>query len=283
MVIEKRFKKTAWVFLNVITLTAHAAVNVLCPIFDENCISQPAAQDFSNQYHYSESDLVKLSPPSTEDKEVPILLSSSANSFINSIFNIAVLNNGIYLGAQANYSTRLNVTDYLFMQNPRLQGVGGDIEVMNIPVNLVNNNDPGGRIYVGYNFNDHFALEERYTRFTLGNIHEMTDIQYNNYMHIPTNNVYEVIARQSISLTPALSLLTKEGEALISTDIRETDGVLVSNGASDHHDMIRPIVGLGTGYSISKNLIADLYYSYLLETQAIHAQMLTAGLTYFVA
>jgi opacity protein-like surface antigen len=286
MVIKIKFKTIALVFFGLIAMTAHAAAktpDIACSIFDDSCISHPTAYDLYNRYGYSVPHLAELSPHPTANKDVPILLSSSANAVTNSMSKMMLLNNGVYLGAQASYSTRLNATDYLFMQNPRLQEVGGNMQVMNIPVNLVANNDPGGRIYAGYNFNDHFALEERYTRFAIGNIHQMTDIQYNSYTHIPKNNAYEMIARQSVPLTHGLSLLIKEGEALISTDMCAAENqTLVSNGASDHHDMIRPILGLGAGYSISQNMTADLYYSYLLETPAIHAQMVSAGLTYSV-
>ncbi len=281
----KTIKKLVFVFFSLVAMTVRAGIGVPytnCSTFEDSCTIKPTAYELYTRYGYSVPGLAALSPHPTLNKDVPVLLNANANAFTSSMSKIMVLNNGLYLGAQANYSARLNATDYLFMQNPKLHGMGDNMEVMNVPVNLVNNNDPGGRIYVGYHFNDYFALEERYSRFTLGNIHQMTDMQYNNYMHMPKSNAYEMIARQSVPLTRNLNLLLKEGEALISTDIRASDQGLVSDGASDHHDMIRPIVGLGAGYTVSHSMTADIYYSYLLSTPAIHAQMISAGLTYSV-
>jgi opacity protein-like surface antigen len=281
----KTIKKLAFVFFSLVAMTVHAAVGApytSCSIFESNCVIKPTAYELYTQYGYTVPGLAVLSSHPTLNNDVPILLNANVNAFTNSMSKTMLLNNGIYLGAQANYSTRLNATDYLFMQNPKLHGMGDNMEIMNVPVNFVNNNDPGGRIYIGYHFNDYFALEERYSRFTMGNIHQMTDMQYNNYMHMPKDNAYEMIARQSVPLTRNLSLLLKEGEALISTDVLATDQGLVSDGASDHHDMIRPIIGLGTGYTVSQSMTADIYYSYLLSTPAIHAQMVSAGLTYSV-
>ena len=283
--VMKTIKKLAFIFFSLMAMTVHAAIDLSytnCSIFEDSCTIKPTAYELYTQYGYSVPGLARLSPYPTRNKDVPMLLNANTNAFTNSVSKIMLLNNGVYLGVQANYSTRLNATDYLFMQNPKLHAMGDNMEVMNVPVNLTNNSDPGGRIYVGYHFNDYSALEGRYSRFTMGNIHQMTDMQYNSYMHMPKNNAYEMIARQSVPLTRNLNLLLKEGEALISTDLLATDQGLVSDGASDHHDMIRPIIGLGTGYTVSQSMTADIYYSYLLSTLAIHAQMISAGLTYSV-
>ncbi len=274
-------KKLTCILFSLATGVAYANLNspfMQCSVFNDHC-NNP----FNVEYlYYSIPALSSLSPHPTANPDIPILLRANTTPFTNAISKVTLLNSGLYVGTEANYSMHLNAADYLFMQNPKLYAMGDRFQVMGMGVNFADNNDPGGKLYAGYRLNDHFAFEERYTRFTLGDIHQMTDVQYNNYSHAPKSNAYEAIARQSFSLTPHLSLLAKEGEALISTDLRAENGDLMSNGASDHHNLLRPVVGVGTGYTLSDNMTADFFYSYLLETSAIHAQMISTGLTYYL-
>ena len=270
-----------------VILAAHAEVNnayVDCAIFADDCSSMPVANNLYYRLNDLAPNLSSLSPHPTLSEDVPILLSTSMITVMPAAANMAVLNNGFYLGAQANYNTRLNSTDYLFMQNAQMRTSGDMLNVMNVPVNLVDNSDAGGRVYAGYSLNENLAIEERYTRFTLGNIHQMTDTQYDNYMHLPKNNAYELIVKQSLPLTHHLSLLAKEGKALISTDLSAQNGTLYENvnpdGTVQDHKMLRSVVGLGTGLTFSEDITADVYYTYLLNTPAVHAQLISAGLTY---
>lgn len=255
-----------------------------CAIFADDCASMPMANNLYYRLNNFASSLSSLSPHPTLNQDVPILLSTSLITVMPAASNMAVLNNGFYLGAQATYNTRLNSTDYLFMQNAQMRTSGDMLNVMNIPVNLVDNSDAGGRVYAGYSLNKNIAIEERYTRFTLGNIHQMTDTQYDNYMHLPKNNTYELIVKQSVPLTGNISLLAKEGKALISTDLAAQNGTLYENvnpdGTVEDQKILRSVVGLGTGIAFSEDITADVYYTYLLNTPAIHAQWISAGLTY---
>lgn len=283
------FRKIAVVFFALSTVVAaHAEVQnsyVDCAIFAEDCASMPFSNSLYNRLNDVASNLSQISPHLTLNDEVPILLSTDTITIMPATSNMAVLNNGLYLGAKANYNTRLNSTDYLFIQNAQMRISGDMLNVMNIPVNLMDNSDAGGRVYAGYSLNDHFAIEERYTRFNLGNIHQMTDTEYNNYMHLPKNNAYELIVKQSVPLTPKVSLLAKEGKALISTDLSAQDGVLYENvnpdGTVNDHKMLRSVIGVGTGVAFSEDMTADVYYTYLLNTPAVHAQLISAGLTYY--
>ena len=255
-----------------------------CSIFEDNCAESPLQNNFYHKAQYDIPGLTDLAPHPTTDDDLPILLTSNNTSFVNTMSNIAMLNNGLYLGAHAGYNPRLNATDYLFIQNPQMHSYGDSMHVLNVPVNLVDNNDPGGKIYMGYRFNDNFSLEERYTRFALGDVHTMTEFEYDNYMRMPRNNSYEVVARQSFPVRSGFNLLAKEAQALISTDIiRSPDGSsqsLVNDGNEYNHKMIRSVVGVGSGFVFSEALTADLYYTYLLNTPVIHAQLLSLGLTY---
>lgn len=267
--------------------TAQAGVKgsyVDCGVFADSCAGAPMSNNLYRRLNDIAPSLEQMSPHPSLNSDVPILLSTEMLTVIPSATNMALLNNGFYLGAQANYSTRLNSTDYLFMQNAQLRTAGDMMNVLNIPVDLVDNSDAGGRVYAGYSLNEHLAIEERYTRFNLGNIHQMTDVQYDNYMHLPKSNAYELIVKQSIPLTHNISLLAKEGKALISTDLSAQEGVLYENVNSDgtvqDHKMVRSVVGLGTGIEFSEAIAADVYYTYLLSTPALHAQWISAGLTY---
>lgn len=287
--IIRNIKKIAGILCVLSAVTAYAesqGSSVACAVFESSCASQPTANNLYHRLNALAPSLSQMSPHLTLNNDVPILLSTEMITLMPAAKNMALLNNGLYLGAQANYNTRLNSTDYLFIQNPQFHASGDMINVLNVPVDLVDNSDAGGRVYVGYSLGQYLAVEERYTRFTLGNIHQMTDIEYNNYMHLPKNNAYELIVKQSVPLTHGISLLAKEGKALISTDLSAQDGVLYedvnADGTVNDHKLLRTVVGLGTGFEFSENMTADIYYTYLLSTPAIHAQLISAGLTYRV-
>ncbi len=237
-----------------------------------NASAIPLSNDYIPEFFQDPS--AQNTHPAIED---PILSTTLNSPVVNAITHIKILNNGFYLGTA--FSSNAGVNSINSIGVP-VQAYNDSTSVMNVPVNLMDNSDPGGRIYVGYHLNDYFSLEERYTRFPLGNVHEMTSFEYDNYMKIPKNNTYEMVARQSLPLGHGFSLLSKEGKVLVSTDLVENSNLADNNLEQDHHKFLRSVLGLGSDYYFSRSLSGDLYYTRILNTPSIHPQLISMGLTY---
>ena len=156
----------------------------------------------------------------------------------------------------------------------------------------------GGRVYIGYQFSQYFALESGYTQYgktEVKNAYGLSNSTYVNHNVDLNNSAIDLVAKGMLPIGHNFDLFAKGGAAYVSADtIKQpayvgvyhlTPPYLISNGASYNsyqeettHKLL-PTAGLGAEYSFNDSLSMDLTYSIIPGSGDIQtSQLVSLGL-----
>ena len=160
----------------------------------------------------------------------------------------------------------------------------------------------GGRVYLGYQFNKHFALESGYTQFgktEVNNAYGLTSNRYINHDVDLNNAAIDLVAKGMLPVGHKFDLFAKGGVAYVDADTIDRPALvsfshtsspfIVSNSASvtSYHEetttKLLPTAGVGAEYTINPRLSMDLSYSIIPGSGDIKTSQLVAlGLAFHV-
>lgn len=170
---------------------------------------------------------------------------------------------GIYLGGQVGYVEPNNSH--------------ADFTWSNLLFPLISKT--GSRLFVGYTFNDYFALEAGYESLVDG---KETGGILNKKQHAYLSG-FDLLGKGILPLNQYFSLFLKGGTAYIHQDILDaTDGGVTVNYESDTHQWMMIAVP-GIDFHITQHFILEGSYTRFFQRHEIHnIDMYSLGLSYTI-
>lgn len=215
------------------------------------------------------------------------ILCSAISFYLQNTF--AATTNGPYIGGQIGFGY-LHQGDFLLREFNRLIhkiAPHQNADAFNI---IFSNTGLGGRVFIGYQFNNYFALELGYYRFkTLNlngnlttNVHVNSELIlqllrrdsfsfpiYFNAKTSMTTYVVDLSAKGILPITANLNLYGKVGLAYIDADAHVSLSMNVNNifdigiSANPSVNMVYPEFGVGISYDITEHANLDLSWIHI--------------------
>lgn len=154
-----------------------------------------------------------------------------------------------------------------------------------------------GRLFAGYQFNDNFAAELGYSKFSNAKsnayatgVDSVSSLAESVSIGTTTKSyAVDLVGKAILPLQNCFNVYGKLGVAYLNerVDLNVSDvenGVTLSNesfSASEHK--VLPTFGVGAGYEINQNLAADLSWNHIQKvgnTDLTNKDMIALGLTY---
>lgn len=179
-----------------------------------------------------------------------LLMSGSAFAYTN--INSKQNQNAGYIGIQFGYgNTHYNKKE--------------KIDIGHIYSSNVTHTGFAGRMYFGYDFNHHFAIESGFIflpKVTFHNIYQFDGLNLNF-----NQNILDVLGKVTFSLPHKIDLYSKAGIAdIITCNYNISQGRDEVQG-DDHYSSVVPAIGTGVDYGFNDNVFADLSYMHYFGKQ----------------
>jgi OOP family OmpA-OmpF porin len=179
---------------------------------------------------------------------------------------------GMYLGGQLGSSNTHNV-----VRNVQTNSIPATIAVR------PKNTGLGERLFLGYQFNEYAGMEAGFTHYAASDYNVPATVSCNN--PALRENAFDLVGKGIIPFsTSGFSVFAKAGLAVVSTGMSgslNTNTTLNACGSSTSNNTVRPTVGIGAGYDLSQNWVADLSWARVLPGGQVKAADLVAvGVSY---